>query len=53
MGGLLGTNLIINDSGSNQVYTTQINSTGTSFIYTGGSNIYNWKIIATDKAGNT
>lgn len=53
MGGLSGINLIINDSGSNQVYTTEINSTGTSFIYTGGSNIYNWKIIATDKAGNT
>ncbi len=53
VGGISGINLIINDSGSNQIYTTEINSTGTSFVYTGGSNIYNWKIITTDKAGNT
>lgn len=53
MGGISGINLIINDSGSNQIYTTEISSTGTSFIYTGESNIYNWKILATDKAGNT
>ena len=44
--------LIINDSGGNLVYTTNIGSTGTSFIYTGWSNTYNWKVVATDTAGN-
>ena len=49
---LTGLSIIINDSGNNLVYSGKLATTGTSFIYTGSSNTYNWKVIATDFAGN-
>lgn len=50
--GLSGLTLILNDSGNNQLYSTNLATTWTSFIYTGWSNIYNWIVVATDIAGN-
>ncbi len=52
LAGMSGYDVTINDSWSTLILATTLTGSATGYNYYGESNVYNWKMIATDKAGN-